>query len=174
MRATADLESHHIWVGPGASTPRSRRSWRSQSASLSHREWACVEPHDCHSYRHQCAPRNPSSVVRQSSLASSAFGASSPPSNGLVRSAQHSPRSRREGEACFRPCVFNKFSHFWQGAATQGGVAAQTRHRDGAARPMPGNAATSDSAPTRDPTSRGGGRRRREMREGPRGRATPR
>ena len=45
----------------------------------------------------------------------------------------------------FRPCVFNKFSHFWQkeearpGAAAQGGAAAQTPHRDGAARPMPGN-----------------------------------
>ena len=49
------------------------------------------------------------------------------------------------------------------GAAALGGVAAQTPHRDGAARPMPGNGNKSDSASTRDPTSRGGGRRRREL-----------
>ena len=49
------------------------------------------------------------------------------------------------------------------GAAAQGGAAAQMPHRDGAARPMPQATATSDSAPTRDPTSRGGERRRREL-----------
>eukprot|EP00964_Phaeocystis_antarctica_P100593 scaffold66189_cov36-Phaeocystis_antarctica.AAC.1 len=33
--ATADLESYHIWEGPGWSKRRSRRSWRIQRVSLS-------------------------------------------------------------------------------------------------------------------------------------------
>jgi hypothetical protein len=69
-------------------------------ASLSHREWACVEPHDWHSYRHQCATQP--KLWSISSLASSAIGASSPPSDGLPQRGillVHGVRARRGGVA---------------------------------------------------------------------------
>jgi len=69
-------------------------------ASLNHREWACVEPHDWHSYRHQCATQP--KLWSVSSLASSAIGASSPPSDGLSQRGillVHGVRARRGGVA---------------------------------------------------------------------------
>ena len=69
-------------------------------ASLSHREWACVEPHDWHSYRHQCATQP--KLWSVSSLATSAIGASSPPSDGLPQRGillVHGVRARRGGVA---------------------------------------------------------------------------
>ena len=69
-------------------------------ASLSHREWACVEPRDWHSYRHQCATQP--KLWSVSSLATSAIGASSPPSDGLPQRGillVHGVRARRGGVA---------------------------------------------------------------------------
>jgi hypothetical protein len=69
-------------------------------AFLSHRECGRVSSHTSHSYRHQCAAQP--KLWSVSSLASSAFGASSPPSDGLPQRSillVRGVRARRGGVA---------------------------------------------------------------------------